>query len=465
MQLLLPATLSAALSKKRVPLFFTLLVIQALLYAWLFWPDYNQPHVQRFILVAVGLSICWVLSLYLVGANASLKRVSGAVVIAGLIAGALFRAVVVVGAGERTYFSDDVYRYVWDGRLLQHGLNPFEFAPVDAEYDARLMPLEDNEVYPHINHPTFPSIYPPVSQYMFYLADLLSDSTVYGFKIISLLFDILTLFALRALLKANNLPAWYVLIYWLAPLVILEFSLSAHHDLLLLPFLTLALLYQSRDKVIATALFLTLATLTKFIVALALPALLLSFVGRKRLKFALTVAVTAAVIYAPFWFWFEPPALFGSLLDYLTQWQYNGSLYTLLERSLSLISEHSPAIARGIVAGMLLTALGAITLRVADKVKAAFVCLLAYAALTTTLFPWYLVVFFPFITLYRGGAAISLMSLVWLSYWGLSGQLETGLWYDNLWLRALEYIPFYVLLFAGLKQDLLTRRDGHRFAL
>ncbi len=453
------------MASNRTPLLYSLLAIQLALYFWLFWPGHSQPHIQRFIFVAIGLSACWILTLFVLGAGGARRKIGGALLITGLVAGAVFRVVVVSGAGEQTYLSDDVYRYVWDGRLLSHGLNPFATAPEDVFYSPAVTSLIDDNIHPRVNHPSFPSIYPPISQYLFYLADILSDSTIYGFKIVSLLFDLLTLGALCALLKAYKFPTWYVLIYWLAPLVILEFSLSSHQDILLLPFLTLALLFQNRKNALATALFLTLATLTKFIVALTLPALLLSFVGRERLKFALTVVVVSALAYAPFWFLLSPPELFGSLFDYLSQWQYNGSLYTALERALSLATENSAALARGVVAGALLITLGVITLKVRDKVKAAYLCLLAYAALTTTLFPWYLVVFFPFITLYRGAAVISLISLVWFSYWGLIGQLETGFWYDNWWLRTLEYIPFYLFLVIGLKRDILGLREEHRFAL
>ncbi len=453
------------LTARKTSVFYLALILQLALYQWLFWPDYSEPHTQRFIFVGIALSLIWILVLALVGSSATRAKVGKSILIGGLVAGALFRVVVVSGAGEQTYLSDDVYRYVWDGRMVAHGVNPFSIAPDDAWDFPETAALVDEDIHPKINHPSLPTIYPPVSQYLFFLASSISDTTIYGFRVVSLLFDVLTLLALFALLRVNKLPDWYVLIYWLAPLALLEFSLSSHHDVLLLPFLTVALIYQKRKAAVATALFLTLATLTKFIVALAVPALFLSFVGRERLKFALTVVIASAVIYAPFWFLLSPPELFGSLFDYLSGWQYNGSVYTLLERGLSLATENSASIARAVVAGALVLTLGFMTFRIEDKVKAAFACLLAYAALTTTLFPWYLVIFFPFIVLYRSSAVMSLLALVWLSYWGLIGYQATGFWYDNWWLRTLEYVPFYVLLVAGIKYDLLAKREEHRFAL
>ncbi len=55
--------------------------------------------------------------------------------------------------------SDDLYRYVWDGRVAHAGLNPFLHPPSS---DA-LAHVRDASVWPLINHPEIPTIYPPVS--------------------------------------------------------------------------------------------------------------------------------------------------------------------------------------------------------------------------------------------------------------------------------------------------------------
>ena len=59
--------------------------------------------------------------------------------------------------------SDDVYRYVWDGRVQLEGVHPYRYAPVDPA----LGTLRDAHVFPRINHPEVPTIYPPLAQSLF----------------------------------------------------------------------------------------------------------------------------------------------------------------------------------------------------------------------------------------------------------------------------------------------------------
>src|SRR5262249_42509982 len=45
------------------------------------------------------------------------------------------------------YLSDDIYRYIWDGRVQAAGINPYRYIPTDTH----LAPLRDETVYPNIN--------------------------------------------------------------------------------------------------------------------------------------------------------------------------------------------------------------------------------------------------------------------------------------------------------------------------
>ena len=85
---------------------------------------------------------------------------------------ALFLGVLLAGVLLRILFlpfapvlSDDIYRYVWDGRVAMSGINPFAFAPQAEE----LRHLRDAAIWPLINHPTVPTIYPPAAQLVFQL--------------------------------------------------------------------------------------------------------------------------------------------------------------------------------------------------------------------------------------------------------------------------------------------------------
>src|SRR5215203_3915757 len=45
------------------------------------------------------------------------------------------------------YLSDDIYRYVWDGRVQAAGVNPYRYIPAAPE----LTHLRDDAIYPRIN--------------------------------------------------------------------------------------------------------------------------------------------------------------------------------------------------------------------------------------------------------------------------------------------------------------------------
>ena len=58
--------------------------------------------------------------------------------------------------------SDDVYRYVWEGHIQNHGYNPYVLPPNSSELQSLVW--SDFKVP---NHPDLTSIYPPFSLYVF----------------------------------------------------------------------------------------------------------------------------------------------------------------------------------------------------------------------------------------------------------------------------------------------------------
>src|SRR5437763_1627343 len=65
------------------------------------------------------------------------------------------------------YLSSDIYRYVWDGRVLAAGINPYRYIPTDPQLDH----LRDPAIWPEINRSNYaPTIYPPAAQAIFFAA-------------------------------------------------------------------------------------------------------------------------------------------------------------------------------------------------------------------------------------------------------------------------------------------------------
>lgn len=335
--------------------------------------------------------------------------------------------------------SDDIYRYLWEGKLVAAGINPFVHAPSDPS----LAHLQDSAVYPHINHNEYPAIYPPLNQFIFALSTIISP-TISAMNMTFLLFDLLTIGLLTLILRERQLPLSRIIIYAWNPLVIMEFAGSGHLDSAGIFFLILALYLFTKQRSWLPALALALSFLIKFIPLVFLPFLL---IRRKALTLCI-FCFTTVLLYLPFAD--AGKKLFESLLAYSEHWVFNASLYELI-----LCSAVSPLQARGISALALL--LLAIMLffnyarRKGDEQKESiysvgFLVMGAFLLLTPTLHPWYLCWIVPFLVIFPNRAWIYFTGSVFLSYMILKGYVETGVWREHTAIKLVEYLPFYTLL-------------------
>ncbi|MCP5104927.1 MAG: hypothetical protein GY950_16190, partial [bacterium] len=79
--------------------------------------------------------------------------------------------------------SDDIYRYIWDGKLQYYGFSPYTYAPDDPalqKYHSETLPRLVN--FPHIK-----TIYPPAAQLFFRVSYTLFGESVTGMKFLFLL--------------------------------------------------------------------------------------------------------------------------------------------------------------------------------------------------------------------------------------------------------------------------------------
>src|SRR5260370_1525737 len=98
-------------------------------------------------------------ALYLIAAWLIVRaRGARSTLIIVLVLAGIFRLSIVFAP---PYLSDDIYRYVWDGRVQAAGINPYRYTPADEH----LQSLRDEEVYPKINQPdSAPPLHPPSTQ-------------------------------------------------------------------------------------------------------------------------------------------------------------------------------------------------------------------------------------------------------------------------------------------------------------
>ncbi len=234
-----------------------------------------------------------------------------------IVAGAiLFRAAAL--AGEPA-LSDDLYRYLWDGRVQAAGIHPYRHAPLDEA----LEPLRDDQVWPRINHPELPTIYPPHAQAFFALLAL-SGAGVLGFRLAFVGLDLVLVWSLHLALRRAGAPQERLVLYAWNPLAVVEIAGSGHLEPLGVLPLVFAALAASHSRHIAAGAALGVASGAKLAPGVLLPSLVRRC-GRGALL-AWVLAVGALAL--PYAVWGD--AVGAGLWAYAARWERNGLVYGAL---------------------------------------------------------------------------------------------------------------------------------------
>jgi alpha-1,6-mannosyltransferase len=189
------------------------------------------------------------------------------------------------------FLSSDLYRYVWDGRVQQAGINPYRFIPADPA----LAPLRDRSIYPHINRRDYaPTIYPPAAQFLFRSVAGISQTPL-AIKLAAVLFEALAIGCLVALLHGIGHPPSRVLLYAWNPLAAWCFAGNGHVDAAAVGLVALALLLRVRGRDGWCGVALGAAVLVKFLPAAIVPAF-----WRGRWRFPAVLVATMVLLYLPF---------------------------------------------------------------------------------------------------------------------------------------------------------------------
>lgn len=355
-----------------------------------------------------------------------------------LLLAAAVRAVLV---GTPPLLSDDVYRYLWEGRVLWAGANPFLHAP------ETLVGLDD-ALLARVNHAEVPSAYPPLGLAWFAVLSGLGG-TVWGAQALTGLADLAIVGALVRGARLHGRGTWPALLYALHPLAALESAAGAHIDVPAAALLTWAVVLAADRSWLAPLLAVAGAGVKIFPV-LTLPSLLWR-AGWRRGLLGLTVG-TAAVVLAALPVLSAGPELLAGLRTYATHWTFNGLVFTPLTAWLL------PPDARRVllVVGGLSVLIGAAVLR--RRPAAQWLAVgIAFIALSPTVHPWYgLWMLVPALLLGRWGGAVAGLSLIG-GYGVLSGyDAATGTWSEPAWLWAVTWVP--ALLALSVEGALVLRR-------
>ena len=356
-------------------------------------------------------------------------------------------------------YSDDVYRYVWEGRVWAAGHNPFALAPNDPA----LTGLRDAAIWPHVNHPELSSIYPPFAQLLFVL---LAPGGLLAWKLIATLADVGTCFLL-ARRSARSALLWALL-----PLTAVESAGSGHLESIAI-FCTLAALSTTAiARPPATAPPSPAQNLSKPTTSLLIPpraaAIALAWVAAMlkllpavtllpllRTPRAWALAIVATILA------FLPilaagPHLLAGFNAYRDHWSFNGSAYPLLgalAADAGLTGDPARTLLQ--VLGATILAGQAWRLRHAPPAEAAvsltMTATAAFVLLSPTVHPWY--VLWPLsVALWIGGpssATWTLAAVLVPVAYRVLGTLHDGVWHEDPLTRWVIWGPVWAMVGRG----------------
>lgn len=186
--------------------------------------------------------------------------------------------------------SDDVNRYLWEGRLTLAGENPFA-AIAD---DPVRTPYRD-DYWAAMNHRDQPTAYPPGIQWIMAATVAIAYHPL-SMKMLALLGDLTSLWLILILLKNRAAPLRWAGFYAFNPITLIAFAAEAHFDSLMLAALLAMLLCDHHKRPALTWIFLGIAIQIKLIAIVLAPLLL----ARRNLRGAWAILPIFIIPTLPF---------------------------------------------------------------------------------------------------------------------------------------------------------------------
>ncbi len=369
--------------------------------------------------------------------------------------------------------SQDFYRFIWDGRMIIQGFNPYLYTP-ESFININIFPIaQAQELYNgmgELNGSHFTN-YPPIKQLVFMIAALLSGKSIIGsaivFRIFILAADIGTLYFGKKLLERLNLPTHNIFWYLLNPLIIIELSGNLHFEGIMIFFLVWSLYLFHSGKWKWAAIVFALSISVKLIPLLFLPLFFKYFIQHRFTKsdvatsktlrngiinligFYAIVVITTLLLFTPFFSSEFINNYTKTVALWFSDFEFNASIYYIARsigyaitgyNEIAIIGKFIPLIT-------IISVLGFTFLRKNNGVQQLIISMLFVTTLyyftSTTIHPWYIttLVFLSVFTNYKFPIVWSIMLII--SYFAYANNYN-----ENLWLIAIEYaVVFSVFIY------------------
>lgn len=380
-------------------------------------------------------------------------------------------------------FSDDVYRYLWDGKVQSKGVNPYLHSPSSTDVShlsSDITPLK-------VSVPNYKTVYPPIAQLIFTANHLLFGENVWTMKLLMSMAEIIVLlifwFSSEFRLSKKG-RGDFIVFAWL-PLLPFVSSLDAHIEIVAICFFVVHLIYLNKQKYVLAGLALACSGLVKpqpmlmigVLTFLLVHRILAKYVSKTNLlgkyvhqekrfdtldtypdndgngfnflrveqlspKGVLLYGITAISVfvigYLPY---YESSfSMFEMYSIMAKRWYFNNPIFDILHLYISNENAH-------IICSLLLFVwLGIVLPRVSNIISGAFILFLGITLFAPMIHPWYLLWLALFLPFRRSWAVIMFCGTVMLCNYTVWHWQSGNGWKQSWIVLLLEWLPFYGLL-------------------
>jgi len=360
--------------------------------------------------------------------------------------------------------SQDFYRFIWDGRMILEGYNPYLFTP-QSFIDQSILPLKQaQELYNGMGALSASHFtnYPPINQLFFVIAGIFSGKSILGsaivMRIIIIAADIGTLYFGKKLLERLNLSVNNIFWYILNPFIIIELTGNLHFEGVMIFFLVWSLYLLHSGKWKTAALVFAMSVSTKLIPLIFLPLFYQYFTNKKNHNSFKTgilrlagfygiVLIAFLTLFLPFFSMEFVQNYTETVGLWFKNFEFNASLYYVAREigylfrgwnEIAIIGKIIPLI---VILFVLIITFFRRNKNTVELITAMLLVLSFYYFSATTVHPWYIatLLFLSIFTRYK-------FPLVWsfviiFSYLAYANKSNT----ENLWIIGFEYLIVYAV--------------------
>jgi hypothetical protein len=360
--------------------------------------------------------------------------------------------------------SDDIYRFIWDGSQILHGINPFRYTPHQL-MDMNLDWL-DPILFEKMNSPEYFSVYPPINQFAFVLSAIPGKGSLLAsviiLRIIIFAFDIGNIYLIKKLLKFYHKDEKLVFWYALNPLVIIEFTGNLHFEAAMIFFTLLAIWFLIKEKWIYAAIALGLAVCSKLLPLIFLP-LFIKHIGWKKSVYAgLICGFTVLILFLPFIYNLELAQNFISSIQlYYRKFEFNGSIYQLLKAiGWKWLGYNPIAYTSKILVGLTLIGFLVTYLKSKNIFEGIFWMMFIYTLFGAIVHPWYILILVAFTPFVKWRFGILWSVLICLSYF----TYRVIPYQEDINLVVIEYVILSLFILFDIYKQFITKNKVYKLS-